>query len=203
MSWMTITNYLVEHWLEITGVVTTFLGIGLTSWRKLACWPVILVSDVIYLDVFYRTRLYSDALLQVFFLAFTLYGWWYWWRSAREEGEVRVVQLKWSLMLAGLAVGALGSLIFGHMAKQVHAALPYLDATLASYSLVATWWQARKHIANWWLWIVVDLVYIGEYIYKDLWPTAILYAGLVVLAVMGLLLWWRAARKVEALQTAA
>lgn len=74
----------------------------------------------------------------------------------------------------------------------MHAALPYLDATLTSYSLVASWWQARKHTANWWLWIVVDLVYIGEYLYKDLWPTALLYAGLVALAVLGLRDWQRA-----------
>ena len=56
---------------------------------------------------------------------------------------------------------------------QIHGtALPHLDAALTSYSLVASWWQARKHIANWWLWIAVDLVYIGEYLYKDLRPTA-------------------------------
>jgi nicotinamide mononucleotide transporter len=72
-------------------------------------------------------------------------------------------------------------------------ALPHLDATLASYSLVASWWGARKHIANWWLWIIVDLVYIGEYIYKDLWITAVLYAGLVGLAILGLREWRRAA----------
>ena len=203
MNCMAITNYLVNHWLEFAGFFTTFLGIALTSWRKLACWPVILVSDIIYLDVFYRARLYSDALLQVFFLVFTFYGWWYWWRGAREEGEVRVVRLEWSLMLAGLAAGAVASLILGELAKQVHAVLPFLDATLASYSLVATWWQARKHIANWWLWIVVDLVYIGEYIYKDLWLTAVLYAGLVILAVIGFVLWMRAAHRAAVAQTAA
>ena len=65
---------------------------------------------------------------------------------------------------------------------------------------MASWWQARKHIANWWLWIVVDLLYIGEYIYKDLWLTAVLYAGLVGLAVIGLREWQRAP---VAVQTAA
>jgi len=87
--------------------------------------------------------------------------------------------------------------VLGELAKQVHAALPYLDATLASYSLVASWWQARKQIANWWLWIVVDVVYIGEYAYKDLWLTGLLYAGLVGLAVLGLHDWNRAARTAQ------
>ena len=86
-----------------------------------------------------------------------------------------------------------GVLPLGKLAKRLHAALPYLDATLTSFSLVATWWQARKHIANWWLWIVVDAIYVGEYIYKDLWPTALLYAAFVPLAVLGLRDWHRAA----------
>jgi nicotinamide mononucleotide transporter len=78
---------------------------------------------------------------------------------------------------------------------RVGAALPHLDAALTSYSLVASWWGARKHIANWWLWIAVDVVYIGEYLYKDLKPTAALYAGLVALAVLGLRDWRRAATR--------
>jgi nicotinamide mononucleotide transporter len=194
MNWPIITQYFVAHWVELAGFITTSVGIWLTTKRLLICWPVVLAADIFYFVVFYQARLYSDALLQVFFLAFTLYGWWHWWRGMREEGEVRVEPLALPSMLIALAAGAVGSLLLGVLAKRMHAALPYLDATLTSYSLVASWWQARKHIANWWLWIVVDLAYIGEYLYKDLALTALLYAGLVVLAVLGLFEWRRAAR---------
>ena len=146
--------------------------------RLLICWPVVLLADFLYLVVFYRARLFSDALLQIFFVAFTLYGWWHWWRGVREEGEVRVVRLsRLSSLLVALAQAALGSFVLGALARRLHAALPHLDAALTSYSLVASWWQARKHIANWWLWIVVDLVYIGEYIYKDLLAHAYALCG--------------------------
>jgi nicotinamide mononucleotide transporter len=179
--------------MEDAGVVTPLVGIWFTTRRKLICWPVVLVSDVLYLIVFYRVRLYSDALLQIFFLAFTLYGWWYWWRGMKEDGEVRVVRLPLRSLLAGLVAGALGSALLGLLMERIGAALPHLDAALMSYSLVATWWQTRKHIANWWLWIAVDLIYIGEYIYKGLRPTAALYALLVALAVLGLRDWRSAA----------
>jgi nicotinamide mononucleotide transporter len=192
MTWMAISSYLATNWLEIAGTVTTVLGIWLTTHRLLVCWPVVLAADIIYLDVFYRARLFSDALLQVFFLAFTLYGWWHWWRGVRDEGEVRVVPLRMRGWLAGLAAGAVGAVLLGELMTRIGAALPHLDATLTSYSLVASWWQARKHIANWWLWIAVDLVYIGEYLYKGLRPTAALYAGLVALAALGLRDWRRA-----------
>jgi nicotinamide mononucleotide transporter len=192
MTWMAISSYLATNWLEIAGTVTTVLGIWLTTRQLLVCWPVVLAADIIYLDVFYRARLFSDALLQVFFLAFTLYGWWHWWRGVRDEGEVRVVPLRMRGWLAGLAAGAVGAVLLGELMTRIGAALPHLDATLTSYSLVASWWQARKHIANWWLWIAVDLVYIGEYLYKGLRPTAALYAGLVALAALGLRDWRRA-----------
>lgn len=191
----TVTHYVASHKLELTSAVTAALGIWLTTKRRLICWPITLISIFLYMLVFYRAKLYSDALLQVFFVAFTVYGWWHWWRGARQDGEVRVAPLAFRNLFLALAIGVAGSFILGSLAVRIHAALPHLDATLMSYSLVASWWQARKHIANWWLWIVVDLIYIGEYLYKDLIVTAILYAVFVGLAVLGLRDWRRAAEK--------
>jgi nicotinamide mononucleotide transporter len=196
MTWTAIWSYVAAHGLELAGMAATVVGIWLTTKRLLICWPVVLLADFLYLAVFYRARLYSDALLQVFFVAFTIYGWWHWWRGVREEGEVRVVALGVRGWMAGLAAGTVGAVLLGWLMVRVGAALPHLDATLASYSLVASWWGARKHIANWWLWIAVDLVYIGEYVYKGLQATALLYAGLVLLAVLGLRDWRRAAKAV-------
>jgi nicotinamide mononucleotide transporter len=193
-----IAHYLAANWLEIAGTVTTVLGIWLTTRRLVICWPVTLAADVIYLVVFFRAQLFSDALLQVFFVVFTLYGWWHWQKGVREEGEVRVVPLRMPNLLAGLAAGALGSVLLGMLMARIGAALPHLDATLASYSLVASWWQARKHTANWWLWIAVNVIYVGEYLYKSLTITALLYAGLAALAVLG----WRDWRRAETSLTA-
>ncbi|HLY41195.1 MAG TPA: nicotinamide riboside transporter PnuC [Terracidiphilus sp.] len=187
-----VARYIVANRVELAGFVTTAVGIWLTTKRRLLCWPVVLAADFLYLVVFFRARLYSDALLQIFFVAFTLYGWWHWWRGVREEGEVRIVPLTTRSMLIALLAGAAGSFLLGELTRRLNAALPFLDATLMSYSLVASWWGARKHIANWWLWIIVDLLYIGEYIFKDLYATAVLYAVLVALAVLGLRDWKRA-----------
>ena len=190
--WMAIAKYLVANWVELAGFVTTWVGIWLTTKRLLACWPVVLVADIFYLVVFYQAKLFSDALLQVFFVAFTLYGWWHRWRGVRTEGEVRVVPLSMRGWLGGLVAGAIGAVLLGWLMVRLGAALPHLDAALTSYSLVGSWWQARKHTANWWLWIAVDGVYIGEYAYKGLWLTAVLSVGLVALAVVGLRDWQRA-----------
>ena len=94
----------------------TALGIWLTTKRLLICWPVILLADFLYLVVFYQARLFSDALLQVFFIVFTLYGWWHWWRGVREEGDVRVVPLSMRAALVAMAAGALGAVLLGRLA---------------------------------------------------------------------------------------
>ena len=193
-----IWKYLGAHGIEIAGMITTVLGIWLSTKRLLICWPVVLAADFLYLAVFYQARLFSDALLQIFFVAFTLYGWWHWWRGIRAEGEVRVAPLDGRGWITGLVAGAVGAVLLGALMVRIGAALPHLDAALTSYSLVASWWQARKHIANWWLWIAVDVIYVGEYLYKDLRATALLYAGLVLLAVLGLRDWRRAPVQIAA-----
>jgi nicotinamide mononucleotide transporter len=89
-------------------------------------------------------------------------------------------------------MGVVGAVALGaFMHYRTDAALPWLDAALASFSLVAQWWQARRHTAAWPLWIAVDVVYAWEYVYKSLLVTALLYAGFVALAVMGWMAWRR------------
>jgi nicotinamide mononucleotide transporter len=86
-----------------------------------------------------------------------------------------------------------GALVLGYaMHRWTDAALPWLDAALTSFSLVAQWWQGRRHVAAWWLWIAVDVIYVGEYVYKHLLITAVLYAGFIALAAMGLRQWRQA-----------
>jgi nicotinamide mononucleotide transporter len=184
--------------LEIAAVLTSVLGIWLTTRRKLSSWPVILVSCVLYALVFRREKLYSDMLLQFVYFAFAIYGWWHWWRGLQEEGSVRVERLSSRGFAVGMIFGTAGSFLLGYfMAHYTDAALPHIDAALTSFSLVAQFWSTRKHIANWWLWIVVDAIEIGVFVYKDLYLTSVLFAFLIFLAIVGLRAWQKALREQE------
>jgi nicotinamide mononucleotide transporter len=194
-----VSEWIVQNWLEEVAFVSSAVGVWLTTRRSLICWPVILVSCILYGEVFREARLLSDMLLQVVFAACAVYGWWHWVRGVQTEGAVTVEALSWRGWVWGLAAGAAGSVILGFvMARYFHASLPWLDSALTSFSLVGQWWQARKYLANWWLWIAVDLIYIGEYVYKHLNLTAGLYALFVALAVLGLRDWRRALERQEA-----
>ncbi len=179
--------------LEMAAALASVLGVWLTTRRVLSSWPVVLVACFLYALVFQRTKLYSDMLLQFVYAAFAIYGWWHWWRGLKEEGSIRVERLSGRGLTSGIIVGAVGSFLLGFlMARYTDAALPFSDASLTSFSLVAQFWQTRKHIANWWLWIVVDTMEIGVFIYKHLYLTAVLFAFFVFLALLGLRAWKKA-----------
>lgn len=181
-------------WLEIAAVAFTLAGIWMGTRRYVLSWPVTIIAILLYALVFYRARLYSDTLLQAAFFVFAVYGWVHWRRGLREEGIVRVEPLDKTHLIVGMAAGAAGSALLGYlMANYTNAVIPHVDSTLTSFSLVATWWQTRKHLANWTLWIVLDCIYTGVFIYKHLYWTAILYLLLVLLAMLGLRDWRRAA----------
>ncbi len=184
--------------LEIAAAFASLLGVWLTTRRKLSSWPVVLLACFLYALVFQRAKLYSDMLLQSVYAAFAIYGWWHWWRGLKEEGSVRVEHLSTRGLTSGIVVGAVGSFLLGFwMARYTDAALPYSDATLTSFRLVAQFWQTRKHIGNWWLWIVVDTLEIVVFLYKHLYLTAVLFAFFVFLAVLGLRAWKQALQEDE------
>jgi nicotinamide mononucleotide transporter len=189
MAWLEMS------WIELVGALLSAWAVWLTAQRRPWCWPIGLLSVAVYVWIFAAAKLYSDALLQIAFAVLIVYGWLRWLRNLDEDGRVQVARLPTSEAAMHIVLGVLGSLALGFaMHRWTDAALPWLDATLTAFSLVAQWWQARRHIAAWWLWIVVDVIYVGEYVYKHLLITSVLYAGFIVLALIGVRRWKQADR---------
>lgn len=184
---------------EIGAVFLSALSVWLTVRRNSLCWPVGLASVLLYGWIFWRVRLYSDMLLQGIYATLAIYGWQRWSQNLRERDtqasahEVRVRPISLCICLLGLTLGVVGSIALGALtAKFTDAALPWIDATLTSFSLVAEFWKTRRYIAHWRLWIIVDCVYVGLFAFKDLYLTAALYAGFIILAFIGLRDWRQA-----------
>ena len=189
--------------IELIAALLSAWGVWLTAKRRPWCWPVGLVSVLVYTWVFVDAKLYSDALLQLAFAVLIVYGWVRWLQHMGDDGRVQVAPLPRQQAVLHIVLGTLGSLALGFtMHRWTDAALPWLDAALTAFSLVAQWWQARRHIAAWWLWIVVDVIYVGEYVYKSLLITSVLYAGFIVLAAIGLRSWRQARAGRETARTA-
>lgn len=176
---------------EALGAITGAVAIALIARGRVWGWPVSMVSAAVYVVVFARARLYADAGLQVCYVALCAYGWFHWWRGGASDHAARVTRASRAALGWALAAGALGAAALYVVLGRTDAALPWLDAPTASFSLVGQWMQARKWIENWPLWIAVDLVYVALYSLRSLYLTAGLYLVFAVLAVMGWMTWRR------------
>lgn len=186
---------------EIIGTVLGVIGVALMIRQNLWGWPVGLVQVSIYAWVFFEAKLYSDALLQVFFFAIQAYGWWHWLRNRHTaaRSELPVTRLTAVAVVAWCALGTVATAAWGtFMQRTTDAALPHWDAFILVFSLIAQWLQARKVLENWAGWIVVNTVAIGVYWAKDLHLTAGLYAAFLLMAVGGWRAWRRSMREVAA-----
>jgi nicotinamide mononucleotide transporter len=184
----------LELFAATLGVIAVWLTVKQNPW----CWPIGLVMVLIYSWIFFEVKLYSDMLLQVIYAALQLYGWWQWTRGGDASHGREVSRLGMGSVALGLTLGAIGSLLLGAaMAHWTDAAQPWLDAALTGFSLVAQVWMAQKRVQCWPLWIAVDVIFVGLFVYKDLYLTAALYGLFLLLAVQG----WREWRVAPALRT--
>ncbi|MBK5003721.1 nicotinamide riboside transporter PnuC [Pseudomonas sp. S32] len=178
--------------LELIAAVLGVTAVWLTVKQNTWCWPIGLIAVLIYGWLFYEVKLYSGMLLQVAYAGLQLYGWWQWQRPGRAEEARRVSRLAPLPMVAGLAAGLVLSAGLGaSMAGFTDAALPWLDATLTGFSLVAQLWMAQKRVQCWPLWVVVDIAYVGQYLHQQLYFTAGFFVVLTLIALRGWLEWRR------------
>ncbi len=179
--------------IEAMAAALVVANVALVAQRSVWNYPVALVAVAIYAWVFAGARLYSDALLQVFFFAANLYGWRNWALSRAATGEVVVEQLDARVRAAWLIGGAGACVLWGTlMHRYTDAAYPWWDAGIAIASVAAQVMQARRAIESWWVWIAVDVASVPLYAAKDLWFTCGLYAVLLALSIHGLVHWQRA-----------
>lgn len=171
-------------------VTTVLLNIRQNHWA----WLFSIASSATYAIVFFDARLYGDSGLQLVFILASVWGWWQW---LRGTGETKLVVtrlgpagLAWAL--AGWGAGFL--LLAWFLRTYTNTDVPHIDGFLTAGSLVGQLLLARKKVENWHVWVIVDVLYVGLYIFKDLHVTAVLYAVFVVLALRGLRTWSQAAR---------
>ena len=173
------------------GVVCVALGVARSVWT----FPTAIGSVALVGWVVWRERLYSDALLQLFFAGANLYGWANWRRSQAETGEVLVggmteaERARWAVA-AVVATAAWG----GAMQRWTDAAYPWWDAATAIVSVVAQLLMAQRRWENWLLWVAVDVALIPLYLAKGLTMFAALYVLYLLLSIWGLIGWRRALR---------
>ncbi|HXI48676.1 MAG TPA: nicotinamide riboside transporter PnuC [Steroidobacteraceae bacterium] len=187
---------LVSAWHDTSGVellaaALALAYVPLAIGQRLSCWIAAFVSSVLYVWVFFSARLYMESLLNAFFAAMAVYGFWRW-QHGKGGGELHVTRwpvARHALALLGIVAAAAVNAFL--LARFTPAANPFIDSMLTWSSVFTTFLVARKVYENWYWWLVIDSVSLCLYFTRHLYLTMLLYSVYVVLCVAGMRAWRR------------
>ena len=184
-------------WLELVAFALSIAMVVLNIRVDPLGWPLAIVASLLYFLLFWNSRLYGDASLQVFFAVIAGWGWWQWLRGTDASGQalhVRHLGAKGRIgVLAAIAIAWPATALF--LRRFTDTDVPWWDAFPTAASVVGQWLLGRKYVENWPVWIVVDVVGAALFAYKGLWLTTVLYAVFVAMAAVGWRGWQRRATR--------
>lgn len=187
-----ITEWILTNKIELLGAVLGITYIFLSIRQNILTWLIGILSSLFYLFVFFQSKLYAEMGLQGYYILISIYGWYFWLNGNRTEEKqpVPVRQMSQNQYFYFSIAALLIFLVLYFVLKNfTNTDVPFADGLVTSLSILATWMLARKFIENWLIWIFVDLVSTGLYVYKNLWPTVILFAVFTFMAFIGYTKW--------------
>ncbi len=190
---MTISEWFSNNFIEIFGAVTGILYVFLEIRQTIWLWPVGILTSAVYIWIFFTSKIYADMSLQVYYLAISILGW-YWWTSRKIKTEKStVLQVSRLRLRTGLSLSVVFVILFTFMwlvlTKLTDSPVPVRDSFITSLSVIATWMLARKIYEHWYLWIVVNFVSAVLFLTRGLYPTFILYIVYGIMSFAGLSAW--------------
>ncbi len=189
----------MELYIEIFGTIVGLIYLWLEYKANIYLWLASIIMPAIYIYIFYNAGLYADFAINIYYLLIAIYGWFAWKysfqifpssskKSREEELKISSIPKKIWIRLIPLYL-ILQFIITWVLITYTNSNVPWLDSFTTSVSIIAMWMLARKYIEQWLVWIVVDVVSVGLYIYKDLYFTSVLYALYAVIAILGYIKW--------------
>lgn len=192
-----MAEWISEHAVEIFGAVTGILYVFLEIRQNILLWPLGIMTSAVYIYVFRENGFYAGMVLQFYYLAISIYGWWAWKHGAMsiEQGKgktgervVRKLDMKtgvWCLIVSlALWLG-----LWASLSNWTDSPVPVWDGLITSLSVVATWMLTRKILEQWYVWIVANAIAVAVYLASGLYPTAVLFLVYFVMAIIGVRAW--------------
>jgi nicotinamide mononucleotide transporter len=181
--------------IEIVGAIVGLVYLRLEYRASILLWPAGILMALLYIYIFFASKFYADMGIHVYYLFAGVYGWIRWVKEKAATDEMRVLSLprrRWwpvTAVFAGL-FGLIAALLYTCTDSPV----PFGDAFTTALSVVAMWLLAHKYIEQWLWWIAINVISTGLYLWRGLYPTAVLFAIYAAVSVFGYLKWkkmWR------------
>ena len=181
--------------LQLAGIVLGLLYLWLEYRANIWLWAVSIVMPVVHGVLYYRSGLYADMAMNVYYVIAGFYGWIVWLRGAGGKSDkpaLRISSTPWRLGVILTVVGAVvWAAIYFILVRYTDSTVPVLDSLTTAMSIVALWMLSHKYLEQWLVWLAVDAISCGLYIYKGIPFTAGLYGLYTILAVAGYMRWRR------------
>lgn len=184
--------------LEMVAVILGITYVVLAAKESIWCWISGFFSTLIYTYIFIEGKLYFSSILNLFYMGMSIYGFILWKKGiTQEETKLKVTSWPYRRQVTAILGATVSSfalaLFFGDM---LNARMPYLDASVTVFSMLATWMLAHKIIQTWIFWVVIDSAAITLYWSAGYHVTIILFMFYIVLAVYGYASWQRSRAEV-------
>jgi nicotinamide mononucleotide transporter len=187
-----LLEWLSANYIELLGAVLGMAYIIYSIRQSILTWPTGLGTSLLYIIVFFQSKFYADMGLQFYYVFISIYGWYLWSRGNPENNSsslpVRRITFRWAVY-GTVAAFLVFCIIFFLLKFHTDSPVPIMDAATTALSIVATFMLARKILEHWLIWIVVDVVSAGLYVFKGLWPTAVLFLVYTAMAFVGYKKW--------------
>ncbi len=188
----------VKLMLQIVGVMLGLIYLYLEYKANIWLWVVGLIMPIVHGALYYRSGLYADFAMELYYIAAGLYGLYMWQckpKSSNKQLNIGFTPARvWLMVVATYAVAHM--VIYWVLATFTDSTVPFWDSLSTALSIVAYWMLSRKYVEQWLVWLLVDVITVGLYIYKDIPLTASLYALYSALAIAGYIRWRKVVEKV-------
>jgi nicotinamide mononucleotide transporter len=208
-------------WIEAVGTLAGLLCIWLASLEKISNYGFGLINVTLFAIIFFQIQLYASLLLQLFFFAANLYGWYAW--SRQNTANEAVLQIRWLplpkaiawLAACVVAIGVMTAFIdpvfavLTRVAVNIMQALglnvampelqpdafPFWDSCMMVLSIAAMILMTRKYVENWLLWVIINVISVVIFALQGVWAMSLEYMLLTFIALNGSRMWMKSARE--------
>jgi nicotinamide mononucleotide transporter len=176
--------------IEIIGALICLLYLRLEYKANIWLWPVGVITPLIYIYLFFVSKVYAVVGINIYYLFASLYGWYCWKKNDKETSGFRIIRLPFHLIWKLFSIFAiLFVLIAWILVRYTDSPVPYGDALISALSIVAIWMLAHRFAEQWLVWLVVNMISAGLYFWMGLFPTSILYMIYAMVSIFGFLKW--------------
>ena len=177
--------------LQIIGTLLGLLYLWLEYKANIWVWIVGAIMPMVHGMLYLQSGIYADAAMQLYYVAAGIYGLFVWLRGEKRSEkrvDIQHTPKQWIFSLVAVYVVLHISLYF-LLTEFTDSRVPLFDSMSTALSIVAMWMLSRKLVEQWLVWLVVDMISVGLYLYKGIPITAMLYMLYCALAVAGYMRW--------------